>query len=197
LIVGYAVEGLCDAPVAHRLIELVGRVPRKIHDSGGSSAIDVRLKRWGQSSNYFPMLVVRDWDVSDKCECIPELLSKVVPEGSPVSVAVRIPVRAMEAWLIADRDAAARYFGTSLPRDPDGLSNPKLALVHACRKSPAHIARKMVPSGSSGSRFGPQYVATVLRFATEHWDPERARKHSPSLDRTIVRLQQLVRDGIW
>ena len=197
MIVGYAVEGLCDVPVARRLIEYVGREPRRIHDSGGSSAIDLRLQRWGRPGNRFPMLVVRDWDAKDECLCVPELLQKVVPLHTPANVAVRISVRAIEAWLMADREAASRDFGTSMPRDPDELLNPKLDLVQACRRSPGAIARKMVPTAHSSSRFGTQYVATVLRFAQDHWDPERARIQSPSLDRTIKRLEQLVNDGIW
>jgi hypothetical protein len=144
-----------------------------------------------------PMLVVRDWDDRDNCACVPELLATIVPAAAPATLAVRIPVRSIESWLMADADAAKAFFRVSMPMSPDELADPKMELVSRCRQAPPAVARRMVPRAGSTSRFGTEYVAAVVEFAEQHWSPERARLNSPSLDRTIRRMQRLAADGLW
>lgn len=40
LTIGYGVEGATDAPVAEHLIRLLGREPRVLSDSGGTTTLD-------------------------------------------------------------------------------------------------------------------------------------------------------------
>ena len=44
-------------------------------------------------------------------------------------------------------------------------------------------------------RASPEYVARINEFARDHWSVERARDHSPSLERAIGRLE-LMREQI-
>ena len=198
-VVLYAVEGSPDAPVAEKLIALVGCEARVISASGGSSVIDAKLGRWSQPSNRMPMLIVRDWDQADNVDCPGELVGKLAGADRPTNIALRIAVRSIESWLMADRDAAAGYFRTpSIPTDPDSLERPKLALVSACRKSKLKAIREgMAPKGSGGGTVGTDYTRLLTDFARDHWDPRRAAVNSPSLDRTLARLSQLVDDGWW
>jgi hypothetical protein len=195
----FAVEGETDVPVAEKLIELVGRVPRRVSASGGSSSIDAGLTRWARPSNGEPMLVLRDWDVADNVECAPELRARIAGARCPSNVAVRIVVRSMESWLMADRDAACHYFRTTkIPIHPEQVEHPKLALVDACRRSKLRRVRDgMIPRPGSGGAVGADFSLLIADFARNHWNPTRARLNAPSLSRAIGRMEQLIADNIW
>jgi hypothetical protein len=195
----YAVEGGTDVPYAEKLITLFGRKPRLIAASGGAAAIDEKLQRWSRPSNHTAMLVLRDWDDADNSSCPAALRSKLTGVSCPENVALRIVVRSIETWLMADRQAAIKFFRTSeIPSDPEDLRRPKIALVNACRRSSsASIRRGMVPLTGSGSPVGVDFARLVIEFGVLHWDPLRARQNAPSLDRTLVRLGQLTSHQIW
>jgi hypothetical protein len=198
MIVGYGVEGSTDAPVAEHLIRLVGRVPRTLSDSGGSTVLDQKVKKWNQSSLTFPILVLRDWDDTDDVSCAPELVTKVLGgDAATAHLVVRIAVRSIESWLLADRDAFAKYFGTTrIPKQPDQELNPKAALVSACRSSKKKPIRDaVVPKQTSGRQVGPLYAPTIIDFAANAWDANRAARNSPSLARAIARLLLLAKHG--
>jgi Domain of unknown function (DUF4276) len=197
-IIGYGVEGITDAPVAEHLIRHIGREPRVLSDSGGCSVLDAKILRWNAPSLTTPILVLRDWDERDGVECVPALLTKLLGgELATPGLVVRIPVRSIEAWLLADNEAFKSYFHLNkLPAEPDQESSPKRALVSACRKSKsAEIRKAMVPTEQSGRAVGKLYEPTLVDFAVNYWNPTRAAKNSPSLRRALVRLQMLVQEG--
>ena len=196
MIVGYGVEGLTDAPIAEKLIRLIGRQPRPLSDSGGSGTLDQKILKWNSASLRIPILVLRDWDERDQVECAPALVQQVLGGALKSNqLVVRIPVRSIESWLLADEVAFKSFFGTTgLPGQPDQEPNPKHAVVAACRRSrkPA-IKKAVVPSDGSGRAVGPLYVGTIIEFAASHWDARRAEENSPSLQRAINRLEVLNR----
>jgi predicted SnoaL-like aldol condensation-catalyzing enzyme len=198
-VVLYAVEGSTDAPIAEKLIQLVGRLPRQVSASGGAGVVDSKIARWAKPSNRAPMLILRDWDSVDGVECAPRLVQKLAGPHRPPNVAVRVVVRSIESWLMADRDAASAYFRTSsMPTRPENLERPKLALVRACKSSRLVKVRSgMVPREGSGGAVGADFAPLITEFAREHWDPMRAAENAPSLGRAIDRMHQLVADGIW
>lgn len=196
----YAVEGGTDVAVAERLIIHVGRRPRQVSSSGGSGDIDAKLERWCQPSNRMPMLILRDWDLVDGVACPSALLDKVAAGATrPANVAVRIVVRSIESWLMADTLAARKFFGTSqLSAEPELLTTPKRSLVEACRSSKLRRVRVgMVPRAGSGGGAGADFALLIGEYAREHWDPVRAQANAPSLRRAIVRMNELVASGVW
>jgi hypothetical protein len=196
----FGVEGATDVPVAEALIRYVGREPLRTYVGGGKSKLDSRIRRWTKSSNQAPFLVLRDWDRDDPGSCVVEFLDELMERWScPARVAVRVPVRSVESWLMADHEAFASYFATSVgPASPDQLADPKGTLVEACRRSRSSAIRDdMVPRGGSGRRVGELYEARVIEFGRRHWRPSAASLNSPSLARTIVRLEALVRRRVW
>ena len=114
---------------------------------------------------------------------------------------MRVPIRAIESWLLADLEGVTREFWVPrhrVPDDPDSLDNPKQALVNLCRRSRrADIRTAMVPRTGSGRQVGPEYSDRVSIFALRAWDPLRAGERSPSLRRTIATLRKLADDEIW
>jgi hypothetical protein len=199
MIVCYGVEGRTDAPIAERLIRYIDREPKPVSSSGGSSVLDKKILRWNQPSNIQPILVLRDWDQRDNAGCVPELLDKVLGGRLVASgLVIRVPVRSIESWLLADIAAFNSYFGTSkLPTKPDDEANPTESLVLACRKSKMKWVRdEIVPRPKSGRPVGTFYEPRIIDFAMNHWDPIRASSNSPSLARSLARLTQLAAAGV-
>lgn len=191
----YAVEGETDVPFVEKLLVAAGATPRRALVAGGKSKLDPRILHWNQRSNRAPMFVVRDWDASDSAACASELHTRLLGGGTNARLLeLRIAVRAMESWLLADGTACAGYFGITVPSAaPDSLADPKVALVQACATSRKRNVREaMVPAASSRRRVGPDYEAHVIAFGREHWDVERAVSRSPSLERALRRARELV-----
>jgi len=108
----------------------------------------------------------------------------------------RVAVRAIEAWLLADRDRIAAMLGISaqkVPTEPDSLDDPKRRLVDLARNSNrAEIRASIVPRPGSGRAVGPSYNAKMIDFVTAgRWRINTARYGSASLQRTLDRLEEL------
>lgn len=195
-----AVEGPTDIPVAERLVRLVGLRPQKTVVAGGKHRLDPRIPALNRSATHLNWLILRDLD--HDAPCASQLIRQLLKEGtrSP-RVAVRVPVRAMESWMLADSKGFAREFAVSrrdVPRDPDDLMDPKQSLVNCCRRSRKSETRAtMVPQAGSGRQVGPEYTQRISTFAGRLWSPERASERSPSLRRTITALRRLIDEGIW
>lgn len=195
-----AVEGRTDIPVAERLVRLVGLRPQKTVVAEGKHRLDPRIPALNRSGAHLNWLVLRDLD--HDAPCASRLIRRLLKEAtrSP-RIAVRVPVRAMESWMLADWKGFAREFAVSwreVPRDPDNLMDPKQSLVNCCRRSrQAEIRATMVPQASSGRQVGPEYTQRISTFATRLRSLERASERSPSLQRTIKALRRLIDDGIW
>jgi hypothetical protein len=191
--VSYAVEGWTDEAVAEKLLRLVGCEPWRRFTARGVGRLDPKLPGYNASARRQPWLVLRDLDAA---ECPPTLVQELVGTVER-RMALRIPVRQVESWLIADHEAVETFFSVragGLPDDPDALADAKATLVHCCARSRRPDVRKaMVPSEKGRRRVGPEFEAWIRQFVEDAWDPERARTRSPSLDRAINRLVVLRR----
>ncbi len=198
--VNLAVEGDTDFPVAERLIALVGLQPHAVVTGPGAPNLDPRIPEFNRSGEHVNWLILRDLDHDAPCpaELVPSLLGR---QPMARRVALRIPVRAVESWLLADREGFAREFCVAprqLPTNPDSLDSPKRRLIDVCRRSRrADIRRGMTPREGSGRSVGPEYVTRIVAFARFTWDPERAAEASESLRRSLAALRRRVDDGSW
>lgn len=196
----YGVEGTTDVPVVEAMIAAVGCTPRRVLVARGKSKLDPRIRKWNQAGNQRPFLVLRDWDLDDDAPCIPQHVTQLLG-GALLApgLAVRVPERSVESWLLADRDGFAEHFSTrDVPVDPDRESDPKARLVDACRRSRSSAVRRdMVPRAGGRRKVGDLYEARIIAFGEGAWSLDAARSNSPSLDRAMVRLETLVADGVW
>ena len=193
--VRYAVEGPTDEPLAKRLIEAVDMNPTATFIAGGKPKLDPKLPGYNAAGRHSAWLVLRDLDHDDAGRCVPSLVQSLLG-GSPNSgMCFRLAVRAAEAWLLADSDGCSRFFKVSkaiVPRDVEMLPNPKESLVDMCRRSRSRRVREdMVPRHGSGRRVGESYAVLVRQFVEEEWEPQRARKAAPSLERAMLALGRL------
>ena len=123
-----------------------------------------------------------------------------LPDPAP-RMCFRIAVRAVEAWLLADRSNVARFLSVSIDLidlHPERLTAPKSQLISIARRSRSRTIRMgIVPSAGDSRVIGPEYTALMSEFARERWDPQRAQARSPSLRGTMERFLSLSVTGRW
>jgi hypothetical protein len=106
----------------------------------------------------------------------------------------RVAVREIESWLLADHGAMRQLFGKSvstLPDNPDDLSDPKDTLLRLARKAPRAIRDEICKSPGAVARQGIGYNQILCQLTRDVWDPVSAAARSASLSRACQRLQAL------
>jgi hypothetical protein len=144
---------------------------------------------WNRAAQFLPFVVLTDLD---RCTCPAELIDSWLKDPRHPNLLFRIAVREVEAWLLADRSNFARYLRVSekwIPVDPDGLQDPKAALVDASRRSRSEEVRdRIAPKRGSTAKQGRDYNSCLVEFVRGHWSIEAAAAQSASLRRTVARL---------
>lgn len=181
-----AVEGPTDVPVAERILRDVDLQPTEPIITRGKTRLDALIPALNGAATGTNWLILRDLDHDAHCPpaLIPQLLAG---RSRRPRLSLRIPVRAIESWLLADAEAFGSAFsipGKHIPERPDELDHPKRSLINACRRSRRHdVRRAMIPRPRSGRQVGPQYTSQIVQFTVTQWDPVRAATRSPSLAR--------------
>lgn len=196
VVVTGAVEGDVDEAVLRRVLKHVGLSLGVVHGREGKQTLLKRLGGYNNAARFAPWVVLVDLD--GDCPCVPPCVQGWLPAPSP-QMCFRVAVRAIEAWLLADRERIASSLGISLqrvPDSPDNLTHPKTELVNLARRSRSRAIREdLVPRQRSGRSVGPLYTARLMEFVEdEHagWRPDQAAIRSDSLRRCIDRLSSLV-----
>jgi len=192
MIVTVAVEGETDAAVSARLLDFAGHSIGPVYGRRGKAQLDTRLSGFNSAARLQPWFVLRDLD--HDAPCAPELVIRLLPSPSR-HMTLRIAVRAIEAWLMADEQRFAAFLGISagtIPTDPDREGDPKATVVSLARKSRHRKIREdIVPLQGYRTRVGPAYSARLSQYVFEDWRPMVARRRSPSLDSCIEALKRL------
>lgn len=145
---------------------------------------------FNQASKGMPYLILTDLD--DR-ECAPLLINEWLPQTRNPNLIFRIAVREVESWLLADDAGFARFLGIAkhkLPRNPDDLRDPKATLINLARTSRKRdIKADIVPKPGSTAKQGPAYNDCLISFVKDTWNPEKARRHSQSLEKALRALE--------
>jgi hypothetical protein len=108
---------------------------------------------------------------------------------------LRVVVRELESWLLADHENMATFLSVSkelVPGNSEQLPDPKEEVVRLARRSRSKAIREsLVPRAGSTARVGPLYEAEMIRFIRNHWDISHAASYAPSLARCVQRLREL------
>lgn len=188
-----AVEGFVDEAVVRRLIldecqGMLGSVYGKI----GKDDLRRKINAFNNAARRSDWLVLVDLD--NEADCAPPLRTTWVPTPSR-GMCFRVAVHAVEAWLLADRETISRFMSVALskvPRNPEALENPKVAMVNLARRSRKKDIRKdMVPRPESGRSTGPAYPSRMVEYVSTTWRPDVAAKSSESLRRCVFRLKEI------
>lgn len=186
-------DAICCA-LGERLVEsaLPGwRLARESINTGGVTKLAKSIGRYRDyASHVHPVLCIADTDG----QCAVELLARWLPTGAGAGLLLRFAVPEAESWVLADRDAAASFFGLRLAQltfTPDTIMDPKLEMLRLARKSRIKAHRQEMVAANLPERQGAGYNVHLCRLIREQWSPTRAAEHSPSLRRACSRLREL------
>jgi len=148
------------------------------------------IKGFNNAAKGTPFIVLTDLDCA---ECAPALVDDWLKGPKHHNLLFRVAVRKVEAWVLADRTAFARFLGIkreSLPARPDELDDPKGTLIDLAGRSRRRSLREgIVPKCGSTAKIGPDYNGTLGRFIDSYWDVQRAKRNSPSLRRAYKAIR--------
>jgi len=105
---------------------------------------------------------------------------------------LRIAVREVESWILADRTGFARFLGIRvnlIPLDVESISDPKQFLISLASRSRKRAIREDLVPISSSSAIGPNYNSRLGMFVHKDWDITSAVSRSQSLQHTVHSLQ--------
>lgn len=194
-----AVEGPIDEAIVRRLVSCAGGEVTRVYLGHGKQGVLKNASGYNNAARFSPWTIVVDLD--HDCECAPPCRQRWLSDPAPW-MCFRIAVRAIEAWLLADRERISnllRVETARVPMDPEGLADPKGALVDLARRSRSSRVRDdLVPRPQAGRRVGPLYTARLLEFVTDAghgWRPEIAAATANSLDRCLKSLTALTRQA--
>jgi hypothetical protein len=190
-----AVEGATDEVILRRILLELGIPCAEFYGGRGKQHLVEHLERYNRSARRLPWIVLLDLDHS--AACAPAYVRELVPnrEGR---LCLRIAVRAVEAWLLADAERLSVFLGihpSLIPVNPDAEPDPKETLVNLARRSRRRDIREdMVPTAASGRKVGRAYLAYITKYVAEGphgWRPRVASHYSPSLAHCITALESL------
>jgi len=194
LTVTAAVEGDLDEAVVRRLIRFAGGQPGDVYGKSGKGALRGRINGYRHAARRSPWIVLVDLD--QDAECAPAFRAMWDPDPVP-GFCLRVAVRQVEAWLLADHQAVASFLAVApsrVPPAPEQLIDAKRAMVDLARFSRRReIVSDVVPRPGSGRTVGRAYTSHLVEFVGAGWRPEVAACRSDSLRRAIGCLERLVR----
>ena len=182
------VEGYVESIFLPVVLDQIGRADLQpiIRNAGGESKFWLAAARYNEAGKHMPVIGLADLE---QARCASSLLAGKLPHKSG-GFHLRIAVRMLESWLLADRQAMARFLRvpiSTLPLNPDGEAHAKRLLVDIARRSTSKAIRNALVPDDSGGIVGADYAATMIKFIEEHWRVAVARKSSPSLEKACQR----------
>lgn len=184
-------EGPPDLAALRKLLHVCQLRAKKSLDMRGRDNLLKRLeaiaKKGRAVGHQGEFWVVGLCDLERDYPCPGALLTRFEP--LPQTICLRIAVRSLEAWLLADHVGFASHSGVpqrKLPPHPEELDGVKLKLIDLA-KTGRFAGRDL----RHHNRQGSDYVRTVTEYIQKQWNPARAAERSPSLQRSLSRLRAL------
>ena len=197
--VNLAVEDKLSEAVATKILTNMGfeiarkpQKPRKPRLKGNAylKKIAPEFNRSAAGPFYFFMLT----DLDSPKICPSDLIQSWVKGDLNPKFFLRVAVMEVESWVMADRGAFAEFLRVSIeavPTRTDEILDAKEHLLSLAKKSrSAELKKALLPKErGQTSKIGPGYNTRLSEFVRCHWDLNRAASVSPSLKRTVDRLQ--------
>lgn len=155
----------------------------------GNDQIKQKISAFNNAAKVMPYLVLTDLD---KADCPLVILSEWLTKPKHPNLLFRIAVKEVEAWLLAHREAFAKFLGISvdlIPGDTDRIPDPKQCLINLARRSSKRkLQEAIVPEPNSTAKIGKDYNGQLIQFVNKSWQVASAQTNSPSLERTMNAL---------
>jgi hypothetical protein len=194
IVVNTATEDEISEIVATKLVREVvpnGVIGLRLR-KGGFGYLRSSLSKFCQMAQREHVLLLADLD---RQPCAPGLIASWAGgQRLPDKLLFRVPVREIEAWLLADRQGMAALMGVSeasLPPEPDALPDPKQALLNAARNAGRSVRSELIVSRGAIASQGLGYNRVLSEYVSTSWNINRAVERSASLRRAVTRLGAL------
>lgn len=165
-----------------------------VYGKTGFGYIRKNARKFNQAARHANYLAITDLDQN---ECPAGLVEKWLGPRDSRFLNLRVAVREIEAWLMADRQRFAEFMGVDLslvPLTPEQVDDPKSKVVALARRSSKPSIRSdLAPRPGKSQAAGPGYNATLTRYVFDRWRLGEARRHSPSLQKAVRSLKSLRR----
>jgi hypothetical protein len=187
-----AIEDELSEVVRRRLLTHANRgyAVGAVYGRGGFGYLRRTIEGWNRAARGVPFVVLTDLDRHD---CPAGLIGDWLPRHRHPNLLLRVAVREVESWLLADPESLSvflRVRSSVIPAAPDSLSDPKAVLVDVARRSRSRDMRdRLVPRHGSTAKQGPDYNACLAEFVHKSWRVDVAAAASPSLARTVMRFR--------
>lgn len=186
--INLAVEDAISEAVVRRLLVESGRgyMTATIYNRGGNGYLRTTIRGFNNAAKGVPFLVLTDLD---RYDCAPSLLNDWLEVPRHDNLLLRVAVREVEAWLLADRQGFADFIGIRIdlvPQNIEAIIDPKKELVRLAGRSPYRdVRRDICPPVDSTRIVGPGYNASLTNFVMSAWNPGDAGANSRSLQKAI------------
>lgn len=193
--IAIATEDELSEAIALRLIAEVPE-PHQITSKlrkGGFGYLRSKMNNWRQMAAHQVVVVLTDLD---RANCLVEFHNAWLSEKPlPANLLLRVAVREVESWVLADHVALRALIGTkgALPAQPDELPDPKQFLLQLAKTAPKAVREDLIKTAPGHLAQGLGYNARLTELVFSQWCPQRAAERSPSLARARIRLQKVVR----
>lgn len=193
--VALATEDVLSEAVGKRLLIDAGYHidPSPILRKNGFGYLRSKMDSWCEMAQRKPILLITDLDTAS---CPVDLRAAWIGNRKPTeNLVLRIAVREIEAWLMADHLAFRTLIGNrgTLSPNPDLLPDPKQSLLRLVeRQASREIREDMVANASAIASQGIGYNYRLSQFVATVWNPERAGMRSKSLQKARNRIAELI-----
>ncbi len=191
--IAIATEDELSEAIALRLIAEV-QTPHDVKHKlrkGGFGYLRSKMDSWRQMAQHQIVVVLTDLD---RANCLVEFRDQWLGVGAPQNLLLRIAVREVESWVLADHLAMRALIGTKgvLPVAPDELLDPKQSLLRLAKGAPRQVRDDLLKSIDGNLAQGLGYNARLTEWINSEWSPQRAAERSPSLARARLRLNEAI-----
>ena len=188
-----ATEDVLSEAVGLRLLGEIDLTPQSVQclRKDGFGYLRSKMSSWKSLARLRPVLLITDLD---QVVCPVQLRDDWLGHAPmPPDFLMRVAVRTVESWVLADHQAVRALIGGKgkLPPAPDSLSDPKAELLQLAKLAPRKVREDLLKEKGAVASQGIGYNARLREWVSSSWSAERAAARSPSLARTRVRLQEL------
>jgi len=179
--------------------EIVSELPAR----GGE--IKKKIPEFNVLSKTYPVVLLMDLDNN---LCAPQLLEQLIKEKNNDFI-FNIAVDEAEAWLMADIKGFANYFKIKEEDMPSVYQTKQggrkaLTEMNFTYKSSMYLTHELIQNSKNSEYIqqlapkknaakGPEYNACMLPFILNAWNIDNARQNSDSLNRMIIRIENLLK----
>ena len=193
-----ATEDRLSEALAEHIVNATGhvvaaKIPKDRRRHAGFGYLKAKLPSFIASCRGgLSFLLLTDLDTSP---CPPNLLKDWLGGTvKPKNLLLRVAVREVEAWVLADRSRFADWLGiaeTEVPVDPESCPDPKADLLNLAAKSKKrNLKEGLLPKKGAPTPVGLEYNDLLCDFVETKWRLDEALKTAPSLARAILRLRE-------